>query len=129
MLTLIFAMINSLNFNAYESGDEVAHSVGLSVTKSRAVNLIVSAVCAGAITAFCGTINFIGLIAPHVMRKLVGANYRVLIPASALCGASLLLIADIISGVAIPGAILPIGAITSFVGAPIFIAVLLREKV
>ena len=118
---LIYAIINSLNFNAMECGDITAHSVGLNVGGSRLRHLIIAALGSACVTAFCGTINFIGLIAPHIMRRFVGANYKYLIPTSALCGASILAFSDILSAVILPGAILPIGAITSFIGAPIFI--------
>lgn len=118
---LIYASINSLNFNAMECGDMTAHSVGINVGGSRLSHLIVAALASACVTAFCGTINFIGLIAPHIMRRFVGANYKYLIPTSALCGACILALSDILSAVILPGAILPIGAITSFIGAPIFI--------
>lgn len=118
---LVYSLIGSLNLNALECGDVTAHSVGLNVSKSRLRHLIVAALGASCVTAFCGTINFIGLIAPHIMRRFVGSNYKYLIPSSMFCGAALLLVSDILSAVILPGAILPIGAITSFIGAPIFI--------
>ena len=121
IFVLIYSLLSSLNFNALECGDMTAHSVGLNVTKSRLRHLIIAALGASCVTAFCGTINFIGLIAPHIMRRFVGSNYKYLIPTSAFCGASLLLASDVLSAIILPGAILPIGAITSIVGAPIFI--------
>lgn len=128
LLVFIFASFNFLNYNAMECGDMTAHSIGLNVKNTRLINLIVAAIAAACMTAFCGTINFIGLISPHIMRKFVGSNYKYLIPASAICGAAILVLSDIISSVLLPGAILPIGAITSFVGAPIFIWILIRKK-
>lgn len=98
-----------------------AHSVGINVKGSRLRHLIIAALGAACVTAFCGTINFIGLIAPHIMRRFVGSNYKYLIPTSALCGACILSLSDILSASIMPGVILPIGAITSFIGAPIFI--------
>lgn len=128
MALLIYAIFNHINFNAMECGDMTAHTIGIDVNKQRVRHLILAAAGAAIVTAFCGTINFIGLIAPHVMRKFVGANYKYLIPTSALCGACIVTISDILSAIILPGAILPIGAITSFIGAPIFIYVLLKKK-
>lgn len=124
---IIYASINSLNFNAMECGDMTAHSVGINVGGSRLRHLVVAALSSACVTAFCGTINFIGLIAPHIMRRFVGANYKYLIPTSALCGACILCLSDILSAIILPGAILPIGAITSFIGAPIFIWILMKK--
>lgn len=128
LLVCIYSLTNSLNFNALECGDITAHGVGINVQTSRLKHLIIAALGAASVTAFCGTINFIGLIAPHIMRKFIGANYKFLIPTSALCGACLLSLSDIISAIILPGVILPIGAITSFIGAPIFIWILLKRR-
>lgn len=127
-IVLVYSQINSMNLNTLECGDTTAHSLGLNVMNSRLLHMLVAAFCAGCITAFCGTINFIGLIAPHMMRRFCGSNYKYLIPCSALCGAIILSLSDILSASIIPGLILPIGAITSFIGAPIFIYVLMRKN-
>lgn len=121
LIVCIYSMINYINLNALECGDMTAHSIGINVIGSRLTHLIVAALGAACVTAFCGTINFIGLIAPHIMRRFVGSNYKYLIPTSALCGACILSLSDILSACLLPGVILPIGAITSFIGAPIFI--------
>ena len=116
------------NFNAMESGEVSAHSLGLNVHSVRLGNMAVATAAAASVIAFCGTINFIGLVAPHIMRRFLGNDYRFLLPASALCGALILLLADLIARVAVIGAILPISAITSFIGAPVFIYLLLRSS-
>lgn len=121
LIVCIYSLLNFTNFNALECGDVTAHSVGINVGSARLRHLIIAALGAACVTAFCGTINFIGLIAPHIMRKFVGANYKFLIPTSALCGACILILSDILSAGILPGVVLPIGAITSFIGAPIFI--------
>ena len=121
LIVCIYSMLNFINFNALECGDMTAHSVGINVRSSRLRHLIIAALGAACVTAFCGTINFIGLIAPHIMRRFVGSNYKYLIPTSALCGACILILSDILSAGLLPGVILPIGAITSFIGAPMFI--------
>lgn len=128
VFAITYAMLNFLKLNAMECGDITAHSIGISVKKIRLINLVVSAFVAATITAFCGTINFIGLISPHIMKKFVSSNYKYLLPASAFCGAILLSLSDIVSACILPGLILPIGAITSFIGAPIFIWIIIRKK-
>jgi len=76
--------------------------------------------------AFVGIINFVGLIAPHMIRKFIGSDYRYLLPASALTGALILLISDTFGRLIVSPVILPIGAITSFLGAPVFIYLLFK---
>ena len=76
--------------------------------------------------SFVGIISFVGLVAPHIMRRFVGSDYRFLIPGSALMGGTLMLCADVVSRSVIPPTVLPIGAITSFLGAPVFLSILLK---
>ena len=92
----------------------------------RLANMLVASAAASTVIAFCGIVNFVGLVAPHVMRRVLGADYRFLLPASALAGAGMLLVSDILCHVVVSPLILPISAITSFVGAPIFIYLLFR---
>lgn len=122
----VFFHFNRWNFNAMESGEGTAHGLGLNVRRTRLASMIVGAFAASSIIAFCGTINFIGLVAPHIMRRFIGNDYRYLLVSSALAGAALLLLSDIIARMAVASVILPISAITSFVGAPIFLYLLMR---
>lgn len=78
--------------------------------------------------AFVGIIGFIGLLAPHMMRILFGEDYRFLIPLSALCGSVLLLSADTVARVLLSPTVLPVGIVTSFLGAPLFIYLLLHGE-
>lgn len=89
-------------------------------------SLTVCALAAAAAVAFAGCISFIGLLAPHMVRRFTGSDYRFLIPGSALAGASVLLGADVLSRVVIPPTVLPIGSITAFLGAPVFLSILLK---
>lgn len=125
-LSAVFFHFQRWNFNAMESGEGSAHGLGVSVKRVRLANMIVGTVAASTVIAFCGTINFIGLIAPHIMRRFIGSDYRYLLPASALSGAALLLISDLISSSIMPGVILPIGAFTSLIGAPLFLYLLMK---
>ena len=76
--------------------------------------------------SFVGIISFIGLVAPHIIRKFVGNDYRYLIPGSAIAGALLLVLADLVSRIVMAPVILPIGALTSFLGAPMFLFLLFK---
>lgn len=117
----IFFMMNRWNYNALQSGDETAKSLGVNVNSLMLVSLTVGTFISAAAVSFVGIINFIGLIAPHIMRRFVGEDYRFLLPASTLAGACILLLSDLFSRTVASPVILPIGAITSFLGAPLFI--------
>lgn len=121
-----FFHLNRWSFNAMESGEGTAHGLGLNVKRTRLLNMIVGAFASSTVIAFCGTINFIGLVAPHIMRRFIGNDYRYLLPASALAGAVILLLSDVIARMAVASVVLPISAITSFVGAPLFLYLLMR---
>lgn len=125
-LSAVFFFANRWAMNAIESGEDLAHSLGISVNAVRLSNMLVASAAASTVIAFCGIINFVGLVAPHVMRRILGADYRFLLPASALAGTGMLLISDILCHIVVSPLILPISAITSFVGAPIFIYLLFR---
>ena len=81
---------------------------------------------AAAMVSFIGLINFIGLIAPHIARRFVGNDYRFLLPASLVLGSAIMLASDLVARVVISPIILPIGAITSFLGAPLFLFLLYK---
>ncbi len=86
----------------------------------------IGTLAAAVVVSFVGIIGFVGLIAPHIMRRFVGNDYRYLIPGSAAAGALLLILADTFGRLVIAPVILPIGAITSFLGAPMFLYLLFR---
>ena len=88
--------------------------------------MILCALVSSVSVAFAGSIGFIGLIAPHIMRKFVGNDYRFLLPGSALGGAALMLLADVASRIILPPVVLPIGALTSFMGGPMFLYLCLK---
>lgn len=121
-----FFFLNRWNLNAMESGEGSAHGLGVDVSATRLASMFVGSAAASTVIAFCGTINFIGLAAPHITRRLIGSDYRHLLPGSAIMGAGLLLASDLIARSALAPVILPISAITSFVGAPIFLYLLMK---
>jgi len=90
--------------------------------------VVCTALGVGAAVAATGLIGFIGLVVPHLMRLLVGPDHRLLLPASALAGGSLLLLADVAARLVIAPAELPIGIVTALLGAPFFLYLLLRER-
>ncbi len=113
---------------ALRLGDEKALSMGINVKKLRLQVLISVSVLAAAAVAFVGTIGFVGLVGPHVARMLVGEDQRFFLPMSAITGAILLSAASIVSKSIIPGAIFPIGIITSLVGVPFFLSLILAKR-
>ncbi len=113
---------------ALRLGDDKAHSLGINVRKLRLHVLISVSVLAAAAVAFVGTIGFIGLVGPHVARMLVGEDQRFFLPMSAITGAILLSAASIVSKMITPGAIFPIGIITSLVGVPFFLSLILAKR-
>lgn len=121
-----YFMFNRWNYNAMCSGQETAKSLGVNTTVVMLLSMAIASLTAAVSVAFVGIINFIGLVAPHIMRKFVGDDYRFLIPASAVAGGLLLLTADTFGRLIIAPVILPVGAITSFLGAPLFLWLLMR---
>lgn len=126
LASFVFFFLNRWNYNAMESGEGSAHGLGVNVKGVRLSGMLVATLAASTVIAFCGTINFVGLVAPHIMRRFVGSDYRYLLPASALAGSGLLLLSDLIASSVVPSVILPISAITSFVGAPLFLFLLMK---
>ena len=114
------------DYNALLSGQETATSIGLNVRRLTMINMILCCFTASTIVSYIGLISFIGLIAPHIVRQVVGNNHVYLIPGSMLAGASLLLLGDLFARTAISPIILPIGAITSFLGGPLFLYLLFK---
>ncbi len=115
--------------NALLLGEHYAQSMGVNLKNSRFWIIISTSILAGSITAFCGPIAFIGIAVPHLTRLLINtADHKILIPAVALCGAILMLFCDIIAQAPFSDSALPINIITSLIGAPIVIWVILRGK-
>ncbi len=114
-------------YNAILSGDGTAKSMGVPVEVLRFVTLLLASVITAVCVSFLGIIGFVGIICPHVVKKLLGQNHVISIPASALAGSILLLLADTLSRSMGSGSALPVGAITSLLGAPFFIAIIFSK--
>ena len=118
----------SWRFNALLSGDAAAKSMGVAVDRLRFVSMLLASVITAVCVSFLGIIGFVGIICPHVTKRLLGQDHRVSIPASALSGSILLLLADTASRSLGNGSALPVGAITSLLGAPFFLAIIFSRK-
>ena len=115
--------------NALLLGESEARHLGFDVERTKRELVVCTALGVGAAVAAAGLIGFVGLVVPHLMRLLVGPDHRLLLPASALAGATLLLLADVAARLVIAPAELPIGIVTALLGAPFFLFLLLRERV
>ncbi len=124
--SMLYFLANRWNYNAMESGADTAKSLGVNTRNVMLISMAVCSAAAAVAVSFVGIISFVGLIAPHIMRRFVGNDYRYLIPCSAVAGALLLVLADTFGRTIIAPVILPIGAITSFLGAPMFLFLLFK---
>lgn len=123
---IVYCTLQRWDYNALLSGEETAVSLGIHVKRLTMVNMVLCCLTSSVIVSNVGLINFIGLVAPHMVRMVVGNNHVYLIPGSVLAGATLLLLSDLLARVAIAPVILPIGAITSFLGGPLFLYLLFK---
>ncbi|WP_457629083.1 FecCD family ABC transporter permease [Oceanithermus sp.] len=114
--------------NALQLGDAVAHTLGLPLAAVKASLILGATLATAAAVAQVGIIGFVGLIIPHTMRRLVGEDYRSLLPASALGGAVLLVFADLLARVLVRPAELPVGVVTTMLGGPFFLYLLRRQR-
>ena len=114
------------DYNALEAGEETAVSLGIKIGSVRIINMLLCSLTASIIVSNLGLINFIGLVSPHIVRRFIGNNHAWLLPASALMGAILLLAGDLLARRLLAPVVLPIGAVTSFLGAPLFLYLLFK---
>ena len=112
--------------NVMLRGPAVAHTLGVPVARVRRLMFAIASIATALAVTTAGTIGFIGLLVPHALRLAVGNDQRILLPASALAGGALLVLADMLARTAIAPHQLPVGAVTAVIGAPIFVALLLR---
>ena len=128
-ITLAVSFMLSKTLNTLLLGDNYARSLGVNIYTSRLIIIIVTAVLAGTITAFCGPIAFIGIAIPHITRLIFNtANHKILFPMVILCGAILMLVCDMIAQMPGKEYTLPINAVTSVFGAPLVIWLVVRRK-
>ncbi|MGG4217060.1 iron ABC transporter permease [Paenibacillus jamilae] len=126
LLPLAWGSYHKLNI--YQLGDETITSLGVDMTRQRLLLLLLAVALAGISVSAVGAIGFIGLMAPHMARRLVGSHNQWLIPLAALLGANLMLLGDILGRVLIVPREIPVGIMTALVGAPYFVYLLRRER-
>ena len=125
---LVYFRLMAWKYNALLSGEATAKTMGVNVEALRFVSLLLASVITAVCVSFLGVIGFVGIICPHVTKKLLGQDHRVTIPVSCLMGSLLLVLADTLSRSMGSGSALPVGAITSLLGAPFFIAIIFGRK-
>lgn len=118
----------SRELNLLMAGDDIALSRGLAVQKTRYLLFFVTSLCVGAIVALCGPIGFIGMMVPHICRLLIGGDHHWLTPATLLFGGSFLIICDTIARLIIAPAEIPVGVITTLLGGPFFLWLLIKSR-
>jgi iron complex transport system permease protein len=125
---LPLSMMSSWKLTALRLGEDRAVSFGIDVRRLRLTTLLRISILSALAVAFVGPIGFIGLVAPHIARMIFGEDHRFYLPASALIGALVLSMASVASKNLIPGIIIPVGIVTSLVGVPFFLSIILRHR-
>ncbi|MDD3621216.1 MAG: iron ABC transporter permease [Methanofollis sp.] len=126
ILAAVYFYFNSWNYNAIDAGDETAKGLGVNVERIRLVGMLLASMVTAIVVAFLGVIGFVGLVCPHMVRRVIGDDHRFLIPGSCVAGAVLLLAADTVARVMLAPHILPVAILTAFMGAPVFLYLLVR---
>jgi len=122
----LYFIANRWNYNAIDAGDETAQGLGVNVVQVRLIGMTVAALISAVIVSLLGVIGFVGLVCPHMVRRVIGDDQRFLIPGSAVAGAILLLASDTMARVIVAPYVLPVAVLTAFMGAPVFIFLLFR---
>ncbi|MFP4438982.1 MAG: FecCD family ABC transporter permease [Chloroflexaceae bacterium] len=125
---LLLAPLLSRALNLFALGEAEARHLGVAIEPIKRGAVLLAALATGAAVAMAGPIGFIGLIVPHIIRLMAGPDHRFLLPASALGGATLLILADLLARTIVAPAEIPVGLITAFVGGPFFLGLILRSR-
>lgn len=126
-LVSLYFLRRRWDLNALLAGEDTAQGLGVHVTRLRLMGMFLASLVVALATSFHGVIAFLGLLAPHISRRLVGGDHRLLVPCSGLVGSLLLLAADTLGRLLVGSGSLPVGVLTSFMGAPLFLYLLLRR--
>ena len=125
---VIIISSQSLKLNLMSISDEIAITRGVNVQNTRKIIFLATSIMVAAVVAYCGPIGFVGLMAPHICRLLVGSDHKILTPASVLFGGAFLTLCDTIARTLIAPAEIPVGVITALLGGPFFIWLLIRDS-
>jgi iron complex transport system permease protein len=128
LVGLVYFMLMGWKYNALLSGEATAKTMGVNVEGLRFMSLLLASVITAVCVSFLGISDFVGIICPHITKKLLGQDHRITLPVSCLMGSLLLLLADTLSRSLGSGSALPVGAITSLLGAPFFVAIIFGKK-
>lgn len=115
------------DYNAIDSGEETAKGLGINTERERTIGMVLSVLISSVIVSFFGIIAFIGLLGPHIARMIIGGDHRYLIPAAMVFGSLILLVSDVIGMNIMSSMVIPVGIVTSMLGGPLFIYLLIRR--
>ena len=122
----LYFLANRWNYNAIDAGNETAKGLGVNVERIRLYGMTVAALITAVLVAFLGVIGFVGLVCPHMVRRIIGDDQRYLIPGSCVMGGILLLASDTVARLIVAPYVLPVAVLTAFMGAPVFIYLIIR---
>lgn len=122
----LYFFSNSWNYNAIDAGEETAKGLGVRVERVRTVGMLLASVLTATVIGFLGIIGFVGLVVPHMVRRIIGADHRFLLPASFIGGALMLLASDTVARLMLAPHVLPVSVLTAFIGAPVFLILILQ---
>jgi len=128
VICFIYFIYKRWDYNSIDAGEETAKGLGVNVDRTRLIGMIAASLISATVVAFLGIIGFVGLVCPHMMRRIVGDDHRFLIPATFVCGAVLLLVSDTVARTMISPTVLPVAVITAFLGAPVFLYLIIRGR-
>jgi iron complex transport system permease protein len=128
VLGSIYVQIMAGQLNVMGLGDESAKTMGVDVERRRLIVMLVVTLVAAAVVSFTGIIGFVGLVAPHIVRTILGSDNRYLIPASGIFGAVLLMASDVAARTIVAPQMLPVGVVTACLGGPLFMYLILRNS-
>ena len=121
-----YLLSRSWDYNAIDAGDETAKGLGVRVERVRLAGMLAASMITAVIVSFLGVIGFVGLVVPHMVRRIIGGDNRFLMPATVICGALLLLVSDTVARMMLAPHVLPVSVLTAFMGAPAFIYLIVR---
>ncbi len=127
-VSILILLVHSRRLDVLALGDEEARGLGLDAGRTRLIVIAAAALAAATAVAVSGLIGFVGIVVPHVARRLSGPSYALVLPLSLLVGAGFMELADTVARTAVSPAELPIGVVTAIVGAPVFVAILRRSQ-
>lgn len=128
LVAIAFFLFQSRVMNTMLMGEETAITLGVNLNFYRRLYMVISSVVTGILVSTCGIIGFVGLIVPHIVRSIVGSDHKRLIPTSILFGSLFMIWTDVFARTVVPNGELPIGIVTSLLGAPVFMYMLIKKS-